>query len=181
MSDYQFDGYVKVQQISGQGMISLRGDLSSTKLRKAIKDSIGHTVPAKMQISVKGDSGIAWMSPDEALIFAPQAELAAQYAALQKALKTTHALLVDVSDARCMFELKGPAVREVLAKVAPVDTSPTALKPGHIRRTRLAQVAGAFWLVDNKTARVVAFRSVTDYVAHLLNAVTSEGAQVFSG
>ena len=172
--------YVDMRQIMDQGMLTLRGDLKAAKIRKAVKDATDQTMPKQTQVAVDGMTGAAWMSPDEALVLLPHAELAQGMDTMHKALKGAHALLVDVSDARCMFELKGAAVREVLAKLAPVDTTPAALKIGHIRRTRLAQVAGAFWLVDDETAHIVAFRSVTDYVAELLGDAISAGSQVFA-
>lgn len=178
MFDRQYNGYVSVSEITGQGMLTLRGALSDAKVRKAVKDATGQTMPKQTKVAVDGMSGAAWMSPDEALVLVPHEDLAACQDKMQNALKGSHSLLVDVSDARCMFELKGAAVREVLAKVVPTDTSHTGLSVGDLRRTRLAQVAGAFWMVDEETAHVVAFRSVADYVFALLKEASEPGSEV---
>lgn len=178
MSDRSFDGYVKVSEVLGQGMMTLRADLSDAKSKKAVKDATGQAMPKQGHVAVDGMSGAAWMSPDEALVMTPHADLvAAQEKALQ-ALGTSHALLVDVSDARAVFQLEGDAVREVLAKLSPADLHPSALSVGQVRRTRLAQVAGAFWLTDETNATVVCFRSVGDYVFALLKDAASIGAEV---
>ena len=45
-------------------------------------------------------------------------------------------------------------------------------------RTRLAQVAAAFWLTSEDEALVVAFRSTGDYVFNLISKVAEEGSAV---
>ncbi len=99
---------------------------------------------------------------------------------LQAALSGTHHLAENVSDARALIALSGPdaRVREVLAKLAPVDLHPAHFKPGDIRRTRLAQVAGAFWMAEAGQANVICFRSVAQYVFDLLSAAADPAASV---
>jgi sarcosine oxidase subunit gamma len=65
-----------------------------------------------------------------------------------------------------------------VAKLAPVDLSPDAFKPGEIRRTRLAQAAAAFHLRDNETCEIVCFRSVAQYVFDVLKSVSRPGGEV---
>lgn len=179
MSDRNFNGYVRVSEVLGQGMLTLRADLADAKAKKAVKDGTGHAMPKHGAVTVDGMSGAAWMSSDEALLMVPHAELDERQAAMVSALGTSHALLVDVSDARAVFQLHGKAVREVLAKLSPADLHTSALKVGEIRRTRLAQVAGAFWLNDEETATIVCFRSVGDYVFSLLRDASAEQSPVF--
>ena len=77
-----------------------------------------------------------------------------------------------------MFRVSGTNAREVLGKLAPVDFSASAFQPGQIRRSRLAQVAGAFWMDDTETFRVVCFRSTADYVFKLLKVAAQPGSEV---
>ena len=63
------------------------------------------------------------MSTDELLVLVPYAEVEAKLAAMTNALSGTHALAVNVSDARAVFRVSGPVAREVLGKLAPVDLS----------------------------------------------------------
>jgi sarcosine oxidase, subunit gamma len=56
--------------------------------------------------------------------------------------------------------------------------SPQALPIGQIRRTRLAQVAAAFWIRDNETAEIVCFRSVAEYVFGILQISARPGSRV---
>ena len=67
-------------------------------------------------------------------------------AKLEKALKGEHSLAVNVSDARSIFTLMGKGVREVIAKGSPADMSVEGLPLGEMRRSRLGQIAVAFWL-----------------------------------
>ena len=97
---------------------------------------------------------------------------------LTKSLGKAHALAKNVSDARAVFEVSGAHARDVLAKLTPADVSPDAFGVGDIRRSRLAQVAGAFWVVDDHTFRIVCFRSVAQYVFDLLCVAAQPGSEV---
>ena len=65
-----------------------------------------------------------------------------------------------------------------MAKLAPVDLSPDAFKLGMFRRTRMAQVAAAFWMVDDTTFQIVCFRSNAQYVLDLLKVAAQKGSEV---
>ncbi|WP_170528948.1 sarcosine oxidase subunit gamma [Ruegeria arenilitoris] len=173
-----FDGIARIEECGLQGMITLRGDLSDKLVIKAVKDATGQKMPGQREAFVDGETGVCWMSPDELLVLVPYAEVEAKLAAMQGALSGVHALAVNVSDARAVFRVSGSTAREVLGKVAPVDFSSDAFQPGQIRRTRLAQVAGAFWMDDAESFRVVCFRSVADYVFKLLKVAAQPGSEV---
>lgn len=170
------DGYVQVQEMSLQGMLTLRGDLSMVKVAKAVKAAVGVEMPKLRKINMTGQSGAAWMSPDELLLITPHGEAEATAAKLVKALGKTHSLVANVSDARVVFTLKGAGAREVVAKLAPVDMQ--ALKKGEIRRSRLAQVPAAFWLSGKDEITLVAFRSVAQYVFDLLTNAAAAGGEI---
>lgn len=173
-----FDGLVRVEEAGLQGMITLRGDLAARGVRAAVKSAVGVDVPGQHQISLKGDSGACWMSPDELLLLCSYEDAAARTAALGTALAGQHHLAVNVSDARAMFRLIGPEAREVLAKLCPVDLTPGMFEPGTIRRTRMAQVPAAFWMEDAGTFRIVCFRSAARYVFGLLKTAARPGTAV---
>jgi sarcosine oxidase subunit gamma len=158
------------------GMITLRGDLADARLRAAVKKATGQGVPKPGRIALAEGRAAAWMSPDELLLIVPHADAEATVAQIGQALAGLHHLVVNVSDARALIELSGPGAREVLAKVTPADLHPGSFGPGQIRRSRLAQVAAAFWLTDAETLQVVCFRSVADYVFDLLAKSARDGA-----
>ena len=172
-----YQGYVEVREMGLVGMITLRGDLSSAKMKKAVKDACGVDLPGQREIAVAGEKGAAWMSPDELLLMVPYEGVGDALAAVEKALKGEHFLAVNVSDARAVFQVQGKAAREIIAKLCPVDMAPGAFEPGQIRRTRMAQIAAAFWMEDAETIRVVCFRSVAEYAFNLLKDAAEPGGE----
>lgn len=171
-------GFAQVADKGLCGMITLRGDLASAPVKKAVKAAVGMEVPGLRAILRDGDKAVAWMSPDELLLMVPYAEAAATLAAVTKALGKAHALAVDVSDARAVMTVTGDGAAEVLAKVCPVDLSPATFKPGEVRRTRLAQVAAAIWMSGEGEFTLVCFRSVADYAFGVVSTSAAKGSEV---
>jgi sarcosine oxidase subunit gamma len=159
-------------------MITLRGDLSEKAIIKAAVAAGGVTMPEPRHCNTEGTRGIAWMSPDELLIMAPYTEVHDRLADLQGKLMKSHALAVNVSDARAVFQVTGPNVREVIAKLSPVDMHPDHFTVGMFRRTRIAQVAAAFWMPNAETVQIICFRSVAKYVFDVLNIAAQPGSEV---
>lgn len=155
---------VSVARVHDLGMITLRGDLSDP----AFGNALSVPIPEPRRIN-EGEVRLAWMSPDELLAICPRGQVAGYIEALKPALSGQHHLVADVSDARAAFRLTGAdaALRETLAKLTPADMRPASLPRGEIRRTRLAQVAGAFW-IDEGQATVICFRSVATYMEDIL-------------
>jgi sarcosine oxidase, subunit gamma len=173
-----YSGSVEVREAGLRGMITLRGDLGSAKLKTAVKKLTGLDVPEQGAIALAGETGVAWMSPDELLLLTAYSDAPDLAAQLSTALSGHHHLVANVSDARAVFALSGAKSREVLAKLTPADLSPAAFGPGQIRRTRLAQVPAAFWLSGDNNFHVVCFRSVADYVFALLKNAAHPQADV---
>lgn len=171
-------GFATITEAGLQGMLTLRGDLKSAKLKKAVKAATGVDVPAQRRIAMNGDKGAGWMSPDELLILVPYAQAHATVEALSKALEGEHHLVADVSDARAMFRIKGDKADQVLMKLCPVDL-PT-LAEGELRRTRAAQVAAALWKSDKDEFTLVSFRSVAGYVFGALEVSARSGSELFA-
>ncbi|MEM1352160.1 MAG: sarcosine oxidase subunit gamma family protein [Pseudomonadota bacterium] len=171
-------GIVEITEVALQGMITLRGDLSDKKIQSAAIKGRSKVMPGPGQAMIQDESGIAWMSPDEALILCAYDQVAAEVRALKKALGTAHALVVNVSDARASFRIKGVHARDVLAKLCPVDLSPDVFGPGKFRRTRMAQVPAALWQADDDSFQVICFRSQAQYVFDLLSVSAQAGSYV---
>ena len=173
-----FDGLIALTEVGPQGMVTLRGDLAALAIQAAVADLTGLAVPGQRGASLSGDSGLLWMAPDELMILTPYRQAAQLADRLSAALDGHHVLVVNVSDARAVFEIRGSQVRDVLAKMAPIDTAPEALPLGEVRRTRFAQVAAAVWLTDQSTARVFCVRSVAEYMFSLISAVADPDSRV---
>lgn len=174
----EYKGSVAVREMGLQGMITLRGELSSAKMKKAVKDATGAALPELRKARLKGAQGALWMSPDELMLLVDYARVDDAIGKVEKALAGEHFLAVNVSDARALFEIRGAGVREVIAKLCPVDMAASAFQPGDFRRSRMAQVAAAFWMEDAETIRIICFRSVAEYVFGLLKDAAEPGGEV---
>ncbi len=163
-----------VRDLGAFGKNTLRGDLADPKLQWVAGEVSGQGMPGPGQARVVGIRGLCWMSPDELLILTPRDEVAAAVAKIDAALEGQHHLAVDVSDARAVIAVEGVGAAEVLAKLAPVDLHPDHFPIGAFRRTRLGQIAGAFWREEGRFV-VVCFRSVGDYALRLLTASAKAG------
>ena len=164
-----------IREAGLRGMITLRGDLADRKLKAVCAKVTGMQFPSQGQAVCEGDKGLCWMSPDELLVMVPYTDVGTALAEIDQALKGAHYLAENVSDARAVLYVEGEFCREVIAKLAPVDLHPDTFKPGHFRRTRLGQVAAAFWMRDEDTFEVICFRSVAGYAFDLLAASTKAG------
>ncbi len=162
------DPRVQVLRPPSSGMITVRCALSEPALAEAVRQASGCALPDRRRITTAPEAAVAWMSPDELMLFVPPNRVADARAALALALEGVHSLVVDVSDARALFRLDGPGARDLLARGAPVDLDPAAFGPGDFRRTRLGQVAVAFWAVEPQVFDLMCFRSVEGFVAEWL-------------
>ena len=157
----------RIARVTDLGMIALRGD--HDRLARAA----GLPAPAPLSIAARDGRILAWMSPDEALLMLPRADLPQTLAELERELAGEHALVMDMSDARAVFEVTGPGAADVLSKLAPVDAA--ALPDGHLRRTRLAQTAAGIWRVAGGF-RVMGFASTADYLGRILKGAAIPGS-----
>ncbi len=174
LSGASFQGFATIREIGPLGMITLRAK-GVKALDKAVKAITGTKLPAQRRMEINGDKACGWMSPDEYLLIVPYADVADALARLAKALAGEHHLAVDVSDARAIFRIEGDKAADVLRKLAPVDFD--TLQPGEIRRSRVAQVAAAFWK-DDTGFTLVCFRSVAGYVMGLLTHSAQPGSEL---
>jgi sarcosine oxidase subunit gamma len=172
------DGMISVNDAGLMGMITLRGDLASPEIAKAVKAATGTKIPAMRQIETGAKGSAAWMSSDELLLMVDYADVDAVVAKISKSLSSVHHLAANVSDARAVFNLSGDAIRDVLAKGSPADMSVDCLPVGEVRRSRIGQLAVAFWFNDATNARLVCFRSVGVHIMDWLENASETGSEV---
>ena len=175
MSDVSNSCRATLTRIDRAGMITLRGDLNNSALNAAVKDAVGASVPEPNACEISSGQGVAWMSPDELLILTPYDTATEVTGKIREALDGHHHLAEVVSDARAYFRLEGADAREVLGKLTPADLSSNAFGPGSFRRSRLGQVAAAFWMEADGTIGIICFRSTGDYLRDLLEASINGG------
>lgn len=160
-----------IARVTGLGMLTIRADLA--RAGEALAEAAGLGLPGTTGVMTDGSRALGWMSPDELLLILPEAELPEALDALNQALMGEHGLVVDVSDARAIFDVTGPHAADVIAKLAPVDAA--NLPEGHLRRTRMAQTAAAIWRIP-AGFRVIGFRSTADYLGLILTNAALPGS-----
>jgi len=168
MSDL-YEGHATIRRLPPRGMISIRGDLGEAAFAGALAEGgVDMPLPGTRRIGIAGERALAWMAPDELMLFLPRDQAGGAAARLSTAFAGLHAMAADVSDARALFAVEGAGAREVITKLAPVDVAPGAFGPGDFRRTRLQQIAAAFWMPGEGRFEVMCFRSVATYAWQLL-------------
>lgn len=168
-----FEGpIVSIKELGAVGMVTIRGDFASPSFVAAVEKTCGGPIPAQRTF----EGSLGWMSPDELLWTGAYTEAPEIVTALSAELDRGHHLVVNVSDARAVFRLTGQGARELIAKGAPVDMSPTAFTQGDLRRSHIGQVAAAFWMGADESLTLVCFRSFADYMFNWLSASAKEGA-----
>lgn len=175
LSGANFNGFAQVQEIGPLGMITLRAKAGTPGLDAAVMAATGCALPQVRRIVRQGERAAGWMSPDETLLILPYADVALALTSIASAMQGQHHLAVDVSDARAVFRVTGAKADQVLRKLSPVDFD--RLEPNELRRTRVAQVAAAFWAEEDGFI-LVCFRSVAGYVMGLLSTSAQPGAEL---
>lgn len=165
MRDFADAGTTQVRPMPATGMIALRADLAAPWLVSALAKA-GLTLPATRQIADGSAGATLWMAPDELLILCAGEARQGLVATLGAELSGRHHLVADVSDMRARFAVSGPGAAVALAKLMPVDIG--RLTAGEVRRSRVGQVAAAFWATRPDTFELISFRSVAEYVHEAL-------------
>ncbi len=157
----------KLKMVKNIGMILFRGDLKSKTLQNALYEVTRVKVPIRGKINSEGQLSVAWMSPDELLLFVPLKKAKDLVETLVKKIGDEDTLIWDISDLRAVFEIEGNFIREVLAKNTPADLNRDKMKKGVFRRTRFGQVAVAFWFESDTKWFLICRRSEAEYIQNL--------------
>ncbi|RWR13048.1 sarcosine oxidase subunit gamma [Paenirhodobacter populi] len=169
-------GFATVAEAGLTGMIQIRADLASPRLAAVLAER-GLAVPAQRKVVTGGGRSLAWMSPDELLLFCSYDEARVLAGDLTAEMGGEHALIVNVSDMRAVFIITGAKRDEVLMKLCPVDFA--TLPEMELRRTRAAQTGVALWRSGPEEITLICFRSVAGYMMGLLETASRKGGEIF--
>ncbi|NNE21940.1 MAG: hypothetical protein HKN11_04965 [Rhizobiales bacterium] len=172
---------IEMSEITGRGMIDLRGNLADRKFSQAAKKVLGVDLPKAPRTSAsKGDLVVLRLSVDQWLITCAGGKTAKLLDDLNKVLVGVHSLAVDLSDARAIIRLKGNGVREIVMKGAPVDMLAPEMIKGAVRRLRFGELAAMVHIVDDRpdTFDLYVFRSYADFAWDWLAQTAAKPAAV---
>jgi sarcosine oxidase subunit gamma len=108
----------------------------------AIERAVGVRPTTTPNRSAGSESGarILWLGPDEWLVVDSAQAPASLESLLATAIASFGGTAVDVSAHRTIFELSGPAARDLLASACSIDLDPRVFGPGVCAQTMLARV-----------------------------------------
>ena len=135
---------VSVSLRDGLGMASIapRGG-GAAALAQALREHAGLTPPEPG--CWVGDDALAllWTAPGQFLAVGDAVATQRLTAALRE-----RARLIDLTGARVVVRLAGAAVRDLLARVVPIDLHPRAMGPGRVASTVAAHIGVLIWQID---------------------------------
>ena len=131
---------VKLSDGGFLGQLLLRGS-GDGPFRMAAVGALMTALPLEPNRSSEREGmRVLWLGPDEWLVVAAEEKLGGLARALAEQLAGQSFALVDVSEARAVIGLAGPAVRDVLSQGTSLDLHPRAFAPGHVAQTLLARM-----------------------------------------
>lgn len=124
-----------VEPLSVVSVNAWRGGTAA--LADALRAAFGLDLPEPGRWTQAGDLAAVWAGPGHWWL---QRERAGALLAELTPLVGAHAGLIDISDARAVLRVRGPAARDMLASLLPIDLHPRAFQPGHAATTVAAHV-----------------------------------------
>lgn len=162
-------GKVSVDEVTFAQMTSLSALGDTLELSAALEQAHGVKLPAAGRSTGKGGLRCLWFGRGEVMLIgaAPAAEL------------STHAAVVDQSDAWTVVTISGVGVVDVLARLVPIDLRASTFKRGHTARTQLGHMHASILRTGAEAFQIMVFRSMAGTLVHDLKqamaAVASRG------
>jgi sarcosine oxidase subunit gamma len=126
----------------------------------------GADLPSQLGPTGEGDKRAAlWLGPDEWLLIADGADVAAMGDVLESVLEGTAHSLVEVSHRQIGLVASGPVAARVLNAGCPLDLGLKACPVGFATRTVFAKVEIVLWRRAEATFHVEVWRSFAPYLA----------------
>lgn len=153
---------VQLNELAVPAMFDLRLDPVDAAAVSAAETALALKLPLTPNKSTAAGGCLAlWFGPDQWLIVGPPDDAVP----LMQTLAGRDASVVGVNDLRAVFELAGPASREVLRKGCAIDLHPRAFKPGDCALTVLARVPVALHQSDDRPGyQIFVERSYAEYL-----------------
>jgi len=124
--------------------------------------------------AVRGARAELWMSPDERLLLAPEADALPIERSLQAALAHLPHSLVDVSHRQLALSVRGPHARTALAVGCPLDLHPAQFPVGMCTRTVMGKADIVLWRIAPDAFHLEVWRSFADYVTRIFSEAARE-------
>ena len=145
----------------------------AAQVAAAAQPAFGASFPTTPTIAAGNELAFIWSGPGHWLALGPQATEPAE--ASLGAVFSTHASVFDQSGSRVLLELRGPRVRDVLAKGVSIDLHPRSFRTGDVAVTTASHFAVHLWQVaDDPVYRLLVVRTYFDSLWRWLAASAAE-------
>ncbi|WP_102108265.1 sarcosine oxidase subunit gamma [Oceaniglobus roseus] len=130
---------------------------------EAMEQALGTGFPQPGRTARNGETWAIWAGREQALVLGAVPAL-------------DGAAVTDQSDAWAMFDLSGPNVDRVLARICPVDLRPRVFPEGATARTLLGHMSASITRIAPETLRILVFRSMARTAHHELARAMEQAA-----
>jgi len=131
----------------------------------ALGQGFGVALPTvACRAAMAGERAALWLGPDEWLLLAPESEADGLAAAMNAALGSEPASLVDISHRQLGIAVAGPKAAEALNAFNPLDLDLRAFPAGMCTRTVFGKAEIVLWRRAPEEFRIEAWRSFAPYV-----------------
>ena len=172
------ESVVLVEEVNDFGLIIVKANFSDSKIRDLLQTSTGLKLPKNGRISIGKNLSIGWMSNDEHAIIIKNDDVDRFVTKITEKMKGYEHLCLNMSDSRRCFKLLGYGWREILSKGTPADLRSGVFGVGGFRRTRVANVAVAMWVISDKEAYVFSTYSVGDFILDWLRTANLKSGEL---
>jgi methylglutamate dehydrogenase subunit D len=166
-------GFV-VQELTQFALASVVARKDQTaQVAAAAQQAFGASLPSTPAIAASNELTFIWSGPHHWLALGPTSANAVE--ARLGAVFGTHASVFDQSGGRVLLDLRGPRVRDVLAKGVSIDLHPRAFRTGDVAVTTATHLPVHLWQVaDEPVYRLLVVRTWFDSLWRWLAAAAAE-------
>jgi sarcosine oxidase subunit gamma len=152
----------------------------AAQVAAAAQQAFGASLPSTPAIAASNELAFVWSGPNHWLALGPPSAEAVELRL--GAVFGAHASVFDQSGGRVLLELRGPRVRDVLAKGVSIDLHPRAFRTGDVAVTTASHLAVHLWQVaDEPVYRLLVVRTWFDSLWRWLAASAAEyGCEVMA-
>lgn len=157
---------IVITELAHLGKINLRG---GTNMVPVIRNHTGcDTLPDNNRVVTVGDRHLVWLGPDEYLLLCEAGREEDILGRLLLDFDSIHAAATNVTDSLCALDIRGSAVRQVLAKGCALDLHPRVFATGQCAQTYLSHAAVTLLATDANRFLLVCRTSFASYVVDWL-------------
>lgn len=161
-------GRLALTPLARRGQLDLRLGDDGGRSVQLVERALGATLPSEPNRVSCGETTVAWLGPDEWLIFCDPGAVASLEARLRAALDGSWGSVVDVSANRIGLSISGPLAREALMTCCTLDLRPAQFRVDGCAQTLIERAGVLLHRRDDDTFDLWVRPSFARYLALVL-------------